>query len=61
MLRYGIMGTNLLSHIYFDAIHAAGDQVAAVCSRSLERAWELGSAQPEHLLDPSSLLCFRNP
>lgn len=42
MLRYGIMGTNWLSHIYFDAIHAAGDQVAAVCSRSLERARELG-------------------
>ena len=42
MLRYGIMGTNWLSHIYFDAIHAARDQVAAVCSRSLERAWELG-------------------
>ena len=42
MLRYAIMGTNWLSHLYFDAIHAAGDEVVAVCSRSVERARELG-------------------
>lgn len=42
MLRYAIMGTNWLSHIYIDAIRAAGDEVIAVCSRSLERARELG-------------------
>lgn len=38
MLRYAIMGTNWLSHIYYHAIEAAGDQVIAVCSRSPERA-----------------------
>lgn len=42
MLRYAIMGTNWLSHIYIEAIRAAGDEVIAVCSRSLERAKELG-------------------
>ena len=42
MLRYAMMGTNWLSHIYVNAIRAAGDKVAAVCSRSLERARELG-------------------
>ena len=41
MLRYAIMGTNWLSHIYYHAIEAAGDQVIAVCSRSPERAEEL--------------------
>ena len=42
MLRYAMMGTNWLSHLYVNAIRAAGDKVAAVCSRSLERARELG-------------------
>lgn len=42
MLRYAIMGTNWLSHIYKNAIRDAGDEVVAVCSRSLERAKELG-------------------
>ena len=40
MLRYAIMGTNWLSHIYYHAIEAAGDQVIAVRSarRSSVRA-----------------------
>lgn len=42
MARYAIMGTNYLSHIYRKAICDAGDEVIAVCSRSLERAKELG-------------------
>lgn len=45
MLRYAIMGTNWLSHIYYHAIEAAGDQVIAVCSRSPERAEELGQGK----------------
>ena len=42
MARYAIMGTNYLSHIYRKAICDAGNEVVAVCSRSLERAKELG-------------------
>lgn len=42
MARYAIMGTNWLSHIYKNAIRDAGDEVVAVCSRSLDRAKELG-------------------
>ena len=42
MVRYAIMGTNYLSHIYRKAICDAGDQVVAVCSRDLDRAKELG-------------------
>lgn len=44
MLRYAIVGTNWLSHIYYHAIEAAGDRVAAVAPaagngrRSLVRA-----------------------
>ena len=38
MLRYAIVGTNWLSHIYYHAIEAAGDRVAAVCSRSRRRS-----------------------
>ena len=45
MLRYAIVGTNWLSHIYYHAIEAAGDRVAAVCSRSRERAAELGQGK----------------
>ena len=45
MLRYAIVGTNWLSHIYDHAIEAAGDRVAAVCSRSRERAAELGQGK----------------
>lgn len=41
MVRYAIMGTNYLSHIYRKAICDAGDRVTAVCSRDLERAKEL--------------------
>ena len=45
MLRYAIVGTNWLSHIYYHAIEAAGDRVAAVCSRSRERAAERGQGK----------------
>ena len=45
MLRYASVGTNWLSHIYYHAIEAAGDRVAAVCSRSRERAAELGQGK----------------
>ena len=45
MLRYAIVGTNWLSHIYYHAIEAAGDRVAAVCSRSRERAAEFGQGK----------------
>ena len=45
MLRYAIVGTNWLSHIYYHAIEAAGDRVLAVCSRSRERAAELGQGK----------------
>ena len=45
MLRYAIVGTNWLSHIYYHAIEAVGDRVAAVCSRSRERAAELGQGK----------------
>ena len=41
MLRYAIVGTNWLSHLYRQAIEDTGDRVSAVCSRSAERGAEL--------------------
>ena len=59
MLRYAIMGTNWLSHIYYHAIEAAGDQVIAVCSRSPERAEELGQGKTLVYTDLDEML--KNP
>lgn len=42
MPGYAIVGTNWLSYRYKEAILAAGDRLAAVCSRSIERAKALG-------------------
>ena len=59
MLRYAIVGTNWLSHIYYHAIEAAGDRVAAVCSRSRERAAELGQGKALVYTDLDEML--KNP
>lgn len=59
MARYAIMGTNWLSRIYFDAIHAAGDQVVAICSRSVERGKALGGEDMPVYTDLDQML--RNP
>lgn len=53
------MGTNYLSHIYRKAICAAGDEVVAVCSRSLDRAKELGGEGVLAYTDLDEML--RNP
>ena len=59
MLRYAIVGTNWLSHIYYHAIEAAGDRVVAVCSRSWERAAELGQGKALVYTDLDEML--KNP
>lgn len=56
MLRYAIVGTNWLSHLYKNAICAAGDEVYAVCSRDAGRAAELGGSGVKVYTDLDVLL-----
>lgn len=56
MLRYAIVGTNWLSHLYKDAIRAAGDEVYAVCSRDAGRAAELGGSSTRVYTDLDTML-----
>lgn len=60
MLRYAIVGTNWLSHLYKDAILAAGDTLYAVCSRSAARGAELGGDGVRVYTDFDAMLTDEN-
>lgn len=59
MVRYAIMGINWLSQLYLDAIHAAGDEVVAICSRNPARTQELVGHQIPIYTDLDEML--KNP